>query len=165
MWIDIALILLPAGLVFAFLLLRKVRTRSATALPSNPILVDGSNVLHWGGEPSSRVLRRVLQALVEKDYDPIVFFDANIGYLLGDRYFDETMMARITGIPEEQICVVSKGVVADESILMFATDHDLRVVTNDRYRDWRDRFPLAARKGALVGGRWQEGSVVWRGTL
>ena len=159
------LILLPA--LLAFLVLLGIRTRSGTeaALPSNAILVDGSNVMHWGGDPSSLVLQRVLQDVKDKGYDPIVFFDANVGYQLGDRYFDEAMMAQIAGVPQQHVCVVGKGVVADESILMFATDYDLRVVTNDRYRDWRVRFPIAAKKGALVGGTWREGSVVWRGAL
>lgn len=162
---SVAILLLPAFLALIVLLIwRSVRPTEA-GLPPNAILVDGSNVLHWGGEPSSLVLQRVVRALQEKGYAPIVFFDANVGYLLGDRYFDEAKMAEIVGVPQEHVCVVGKGVVADESILMFASDYGLRVVTNDRYRDWRVRFPLAAKKGALVGGLWQEGSVIWRGAL
>lgn len=74
-------------------------------------------------------------------------------------------MAGIAGVPPQHVCVVDKGVIADESILMFATDHHLRIVTNDRYRDWRIRFPRAAEKGALVGGTWRQGAVIWRGAL
>ena len=162
---DILIILLPTLFVFVVLIASRRSTKAEAGPPQNAILVDGSNVLHWGGEPSALVLQRVMQSLADKGYAPIVFFDANVGYLLGDRYFDEAKMAQIAGVPEEHVCVVGKGVVADEAILMFATDHGLRVVTNDRYRDWRVRFPLAAQKGALVGGTWKEGSVVWRGSL
>ena len=162
---SVTLLLLPALLAFVVLLVLRARAGAEADLPSNAILVDGSNVMHWGGEPSSMVLQRVVSDLKDKGYAPIVFFDANVGYQLGDRYFDEAMMAQIAGVPQQHVCVVGKGVVADQSILMFATDYDLRVVTNDRYRDWRVQFPLAAKKGALVGGAWQEGSVVWRGAL
>lgn len=162
---QIIVILLPAIIVFFGLLVWRSARAPEAGLPPNAILVDGSNVLHWGGAPSSLVLQRVVRALEDKGYVPIVFFDANVGYLLGDRYFDEAKMAEIVGVPQQHVCVVGKGVVADESILMFATDYNLRVVTNDRYRDWRVRFPHAAKKGALVGGLWQEGSVIWRGAL
>ncbi|SFS01469.1 NYN domain-containing protein [Yoonia litorea] len=162
---DILIILLPALIAFGVLLIARPAKPLKTGPAPNAIVVDGSNVLHWGGEPSLLVLRRVLGSLSDKGYAPIVFFDANVGYLLGDRYFDEAKLASLTGLPKESICVVDKGVVADEAILMFATDHGLRVVTNDRYRDWRVRFPLAGQKGALLGGKWNEGSVVWRGAL
>ncbi len=161
------LILLPALIGFWILISREKPQQSLAKKgpPKNAIVVDGSNVLHWGGEPSIKVLNRVLQDISGRGYHPIVFFDANVGYVIGDRYFDEARLSHITGIPQAQICVVSKGVVADQSILMFASDHGLRVVTNDRYRDWRVAFPHAAKKGTLLGGAWQEGAVKWRGQL
>ena len=134
-------------------------------VPHNAIVVDGSNVLHWGGEPSVAVLVRVLQELVRAGYDPLVFFDANVGYIIGDSYHNEAKLSQITGFPVDQICVVDKGVVADEAMLLFASDHGLRVVTNDRYRDWRVTFPHTNKKGVLLGGNWREGAVVWRGKL
>ena len=134
-------------------------------LPRNAIVVDGSNVLHWGKDPSAQVLSRVLRSLEQKGYTPIVFFDANVGYVLDDHYYDEAKIAWEIGIPARHVCVVSKGVVADEGILAFATDHNLRVVSNDRFRDWRVQFPHAAKKGTLVAGTWRDGAVVWRGNL
>ena len=94
-----------------------------------------------------------------------MFFDASVGYVLDDYYYDEAKLAPLLGIPQEHICVVSRGVVADISILSMATDHGLRVVTNDRFRDWRVQFLHAAKKGVLLGGTWREGTVVWRGKL
>ncbi|MGJ8621347.1 MAG: NYN domain-containing protein [Yoonia sp.] len=133
--------------------------------PENAILVDGSNVLHWGKEPSVLVLTRVLRSLEKKGYAPIVFFDANVGYVIDDHYYNETKLAGLIDTPARHICVVSKGVVADQSILAFASDFGLRVVSNDRFRDWRVQFPHAAKKGSLIGGNWREGNVVWRGQL
>jgi hypothetical protein len=128
--------------------------------------VDGSNVLFWGGDgPSAMILTRVLRALEEKGYVPIVYFDANVGYVLAKRYYNESRMAGMIKIPKRHICVVDKGVIADEAILAFASEHRLRVVTNDNFRDWRVQFPHADKKGVLVNGTWQEGSVIWRGKL
>jgi len=168
LWSDL-LILLPSLIGFWILVSSRKRDPQARvvedALPPHAIVVDGSNVMHWGDGPSADVLTRVLRALERKGHNPIVFFDANVGYVLGDRYFNERVLSDMLGMPEQQICVVSKGVIADEAILMFASDHGLRVVSNDRYRDWRVRFPHADTKGVLLGGAWRDGSVVWRGQL
>jgi hypothetical protein len=163
------LLLAPALIGFLVLLWwRKTPQKTAepdVELPPNAIVVDGSNVMYWGGDASAHTLDRVLRALENKGYAPIVFFDANVGYVLDDSYCNEAKLAAMIGTPAKNICVVSKGVVADEAILAFATDHDLQVVTNDQYRDWRVRFPLAGKKGKLVRGTWRDGSVVWRGKL
>ena len=161
------LLLAPAAVVFAVLLLLRLRQTTDTIAktdegpPANAIVVDGSNVMHWSGEPSLKTLARILRDLEAKGYAPIVFFDANVGYKIGERYHDELALAPLIGIRFDHICVVSKGVVADESILMFASDHGLRVITNDYYKDWRPQFPHAKRKGTLVRGRWMEGNVKW----
>lgn len=134
-------------------------------VPRNAIVVDGSNVMHWGPEPSYKILAQVLRSLERAGYTPIVFFDASVGYVLDDHYYDEAKLAPLLGIPQEHICVVNKGVVADVSILSMATDYGLRVVSNDKYRDWRVKFPHAKKKGVLLNGTWREGTVVWRGQL
>jgi hypothetical protein len=134
-------------------------------VPQNAILVDGSNVMHWGPEPSVKILAQVLRSLERAGYTPIVFFDASVGYVLDDHYYDEAKLAPLLGIPQEHICVVNKGIIADVSILSMATDHGLRVVSNDKYRDWRVQFPHAAKKGVLLDGTWRDGTIVWRGKL
>ena len=174
------LLLAPALFVFILVLLFKRRKPKSGSVrphradvrpveeqgpPENAIVVDGSNVMHWGGDASAPVLSLVLRSLENAGYAPIVFFDASVGYQLGDRYFDELRMAQLTGIAKERICIVHKGVVADEMILSFARDHGLRIVTNDQFRDWRVQFPIAAKKGQLVKGTFREGAVVWRGKL
>lgn len=133
--------------------------------PPKSIVVDGSNVMHWGGDPSAKVLSRVLRDLEEHGLTPIVYFDANVGYVLGDAYFDEVKLASLTKLSVEQICVVGKGVVADEKLLAFAADHGLRVVSNDRYRDWRLQFPHLKKKGRVLRGTYDNGNVRWRGAL
>lgn len=166
MWTDL-LILLPAGAVFLFLLLRVLTRRSrltdADLLPRKPIVLDGSNIMYWGGDPSAKTLNHVIGHITQKDYSPIVIFDASAGYRLSDRFMTEQDFARLTFLPERQILVVNKGVVADEVILDFATTHDLRIVTNDRYRDWAKTFPIVRKKGRLLKGSFKQGTVVLNG--
>ncbi len=159
------ILLAPALIGFLVLVWLRRRKGAEDNLPANAIVVDGSNVMHWGGDPSADVLARVLRNLEAKGHTPIVFFDANAGYRLGDSYYNEAKLGSLIGTPAKHICVVDKGVVADEAILAFASDHNLRIVTNDQFRDWRVRFPIASQKGKLLRGIWREGSVVWRGTL
>ena len=118
--------------------------------------------MHWGGEPSVKVLARVLRQLEDQGHEPAVFFDANVGYKLGDRYHDDRDMAGLIGVPARQIYVVDKGVAADEVLLQFATDHRLRIVSNDQFRDWRVQFPWINGKGRLLRGTWRDGAVVWK---
>lgn len=133
------------------------------AVPKNAIVVDGSNVMHWGGDPSSKAIAQVVYALENKGFAPIVIFDASVGYRLSDRYMTERALAPMINMAANRIYVVHKGVVADEVILDFATEHNLRIVTNDRYRDWSVQFPLVKKKGRLVKGTFAEGSVNLRG--
>jgi len=118
--------------------------------------------MHWSGEPSGPVLERVLRDLKDRGHTPIVVFDASAGYRLQDRYMNGPQLAQLFDLPVPHVYVVNKGVVADEVILDLAQTHNLRIVTNDRYRDWRVQFPIAGKKGALVRGTWKEGSVVWK---
>lgn len=163
--IALALLVLFGRFIYPKRKPRPARPKDLSGPPRNAVVVDGSNVLHWGQEPSAKVLSRVLRSLEDKGYAPIVFFDANVGYVLDDHYYNEDKLAKLIGIEPEHICVVSKGVVADNAILAYSSDHGLRVVSNDRFRDWRVQFPHAARKGMLLRGNWREGSVVWRGQL
>jgi hypothetical protein len=166
------LLLLPALIGFVVLMvLRRTpapppdKSEPGDKLPRNAIVVDGSNVMHWGGDPSATVLWRVLRDLETKGYTPIVFFDASVGYKLSDRYLNEKKLSVAIDIPEAHICVVDKGVVADQAILAFSADHGLRVVSNDQFRDWRVLFPHLDRKGAVLRGAFQDGAVIWRKQL
>ena len=118
--------------------------------------------MHWGGEPSTKVLIRVVKDLEARGWAPIVVFDANVGYKLSGRYMRGTDLAALMDLPAAHVFVVQKGVVADEVLLDLARTHRLKVVSDDRFRDWRAQFPGIATKGALVQGQWKDGSVVWR---
>ena len=136
------------------------KKRRGTATPN--VVVDGSNVMHWGGDPSAMVLRRVIASIQERGQIPIVFFDANVGYKLADRYLDDVEMARMIGVPADQVLVVEKGVVADDRILAVAKARDLPVISNDRFRDWRVAHPWVGKKGRMMRGTYKQGSVIWK---
>jgi len=126
------------------------------------VIVDGSNVMFLGGEPSQLVLRRVIDSLKSKDFAPYVIFDANVGYKLGDRYLDDAPMAKLIGLSPRQVLVVEKGVSADERILQVAMEQNLRIVSNDRFRDWTTRYPIVRKNGRMIRGDWVSGNVVWK---
>ncbi|SFR44711.1 Zc3h12a-like Ribonuclease NYN domain-containing protein [Yoonia tamlensis] len=128
-----------------------------------PIVVDGSNVMHWGGDPSLVVVQRVIGALQERGYEPIVYFDANVGYKLSDRHIGGRDMAAHLGLPADDVTLAPSGTPADPLLLKHASDDGMRVVTNDRFLDWKQDFPKIGDKGFLVKGRWQQGSVILLG--
>jgi hypothetical protein len=145
--------------VVAFVLLSR-RKRG----PDIPwIVVDGSNVMYWIDEtPSLETVRRVLDALRAEGFLPLVWFDANAGYLTAGRYLGPGALSGQIGLPARQIFVAEKGVPADPLILHEATSLGARVVTNDRYRDWAERFPKVQEPGFLVRGRIRDGAVSLR---
>ena len=166
---DLSLILiavLGVAALIVYLRFSHPRTQPRAAKPKTPrtpVIVDGSNVMHWGGDPSVLVLSRVLEVLKAKNLTPIVYFDANVGYKLWGSYASSQKMAARLMLRNAQVIVVEKGVTADEILLKAATKNNLRVVTNDRFKEWRVQFPKVAAKGFLIKGEWRQGSVMLRG--
>ena len=158
---DFALLAGPVALASLYLLLRAQFKRSAAPVePSNPVVIDGSNVLFWrDNTPDIATVVAVVKALKAKGFTPGVIFDASAGYRIGDRYQDDRELARRLGLPEDRVLVVPKGTIADQYVLMAARDMGARIVTNDRYRDWAAEFPEVARDGYLIKGGVRDGKV------
>jgi hypothetical protein len=138
-----------------FLLVRAIpRARPAW------IVVDGSNVLHWEDEtPALATVGRVVGELKGRGFVPVVWFDAKVGYKIGDRYMGPDRLARALDLPSRQVYVAPKGTPADPLLLQDASSLEARVVTNDRYRDWVDDHPRVVEPGFLVRGRLRNGAV------
>lgn len=117
------------------------------------IIVDGSNVLHWGGAPALATVTAVVADLKGRGLRPVVWFDANAGYLVADQYLGPASFARRLNLPTHQVFVAPKGTPADPLILKDAGAFEAQVVTNDRYRDWAATHPVAAERGRMVRGR------------
>lgn len=124
------------------------------------ILVDGSNVLHWAGQgPDIETLRGVLREIDSQGLEPIVYFDANVGYLVGDRWLGPGPMSRKLGLDFHNVVIAGKGTPADPLLLDAARRSGARIVTNDRYRDWYEKYPEAAAPERVVRGWAGEGRV------
>lgn len=124
------------------------------------VVVDGSNVMHWrDGTPNLATVNEVVQALSSRGFRVGVMFDANAGYKLFDHYAHDDRFARALGLPEDQIMVVPKGTQADGHLLQAARDLGARIVTNDRFRDYADRYPEVAAPGHLIKGGYRKGQL------
>lgn len=149
----------PAALASLILWLQSLgRTMAAEALPW--VILDGSNVMHWrDGTPQADTLRAVVVALERAGFTPGVVCDANVGYKLTGRHMHEGDLAAVLGLPRSQVRIVAAGQPADPVILQAARDHGVRIVTNDRFRDWAETFPEVAAPGRLIRGGFRDGQL------
>jgi hypothetical protein len=155
--------LLPYALPVAVLLVVCLALwfrKSRRQIPqSAPILIDGSNVMHWNnGTPDIHVVRRVVDALQHHGHTPGVVFDANVGYKISNRFLGDEAMANRLNLPVEQVMVSPKGVPADQFLLQAARDMDAAIITNDRFRDWAEAFPDVVKPERLVKGGFRQGA-------
>jgi hypothetical protein len=121
------------------------------------IVVDGSNVMYWrDNTPDIATLKAVLDHLARLGYRPGVVFDANAGYLVAGGYRHDAAFAQMLGLPRGHVMVVPKGTPADAYILAAARDAGLRIVSNDRYRDWEAQYPEVRTPGKLIRGGWRD---------
>jgi Zc3h12a-like Ribonuclease NYN domain len=128
----------------------------------NPILVDGSNVMHWKDEkPDILPVQSAIRELTRRGFTPGVVFDANAGYKLQGRYLSERDFSILLDLPESQIFVVPKGSQADPYLLDAARGFGARVVTRDRFRDWADSHPEVKEPGFLVRGGFRNTGEFW----
>lgn len=168
---SLFLVLILGALVAVFLVLWFRRSpgkrTSGTGEPSDGrqiILVDGSNVIYWlDNSPQFAPLKQVVHDLSLRGFKPGVVFDANIGYKLTGKFMGEREMSRMLSLPRDQILVVPKGTQADPYLLETARGLKARIVTNDRYRDWAERYPDVARPENLVRGEMRDGRVWLKG--
>jgi hypothetical protein len=122
------------------------------------ILVDGSNVMFWRDNvPDMTTLKAAIAHLTDQGYSPGLVFDANVGYKLEGRFRGHLPLARKLGLKPEQVVVVGKGDPADRLILTVARALNARILSNDRFRDWRDAFPEVAEPGRVIRGGVRDG--------
>lgn len=118
------------------------------------VVIDGSNVLFWDRNvPALESVRAVLREVESMGLTPLVGFDANVGYQVGDRYLNGPDLAMMLGLNPDQVAVAPKGQPADPLLIDAALRLGGRVVTNDRYRDWAEAHPEVTRPGFLIPGR------------
>lgn len=107
------------------------------------IAVDGSNVLFWqGGQKLVHVPLLVTRALIARRFDPVVYFDHSIHL-----HMPKEAIEALTALAP--VVIADKGTPADA--LLLETIGKGQIVSNDRYRDWRAKYPQL-RNDALVTG-------------
>jgi hypothetical protein len=186
-WLDLVLLFGPMLLAASWLLLRgtgsqsaKARLRAERALkgqiephsgpprrglfrrkpPPQYVVVDGSNVMHWkDNQPQIEVVRAVVDKLTAAGFAPGVVFDANAGYKLMGKYRHDYALGKMLGLPRDRVMVVDKGTPADPVILASARALGARIVSNDRFRDWRETHPEVSLPGHVIAGGVRDGQV------
>lgn len=148
----------------AFLLLLKAWAgqRLRRRLPSRQacVVVDGSNVMFWqDGVPRLATVAAVVGEVHRAGLTPIVWFDANVGFRVGDHYMGTRDLSRALGLPRGQVRIAPSGTPADPLLLKEAAELGTGVITNDMYRDWVAAFPSLRQPGVLVPGRVSDGVV------
>ncbi|WP_298911332.1 hypothetical protein [uncultured Aliiroseovarius sp.] len=169
-WADYLIISAPVFAASLFALLRTLQSKDGRAKRTSPrakrqvkprVVVDGSNVMYWkDNTPSPKPLRDVVEHLTQLGYAPRFFFDANAGYLLLGKYIGEREFEQRLGLPKNSVIVVPKGTIADEAILRAARSYSCQIVTNDRYRDWAERYPEVSKPGYLRQGKYRSDELV-----
>ncbi|KUJ78450.1 NYN domain-containing protein [Ruegeria profundi] len=147
------------GTVVASILLLRFKLRKRT----NWVIVDGSNVLYWDkDEPSLHSVRLVIQKLVLDGFEPVLWFDANVGYLVSGRYMNPASLSKALRYPARRITVAPKGTPADPLLISDAERLRALIVTNDRFRDWQEHFPEVTKQDAFLRGRIKNNQVYLR---
>lgn len=187
-WQDLGMLVGPALLASAWLLLRAALVRGAAERgreaysihrqvsaqtgpprrgvfarkqsPPKYVVVDGSNVMHWKDNlPQIDSVRAVVDKLTAAGYAPGVVFDANAGYKLMGKYKHDHALGKLLGLPRDRVMVVDKGTPADPVILASAKALGARIVSNDRFRDWAETHPEVRVPGHVIAGGYRDGQV------
>lgn len=158
------------GLLFVGYMLRWRRSHRSQLQPQpevrvsdQSVIVDGANVMTWGGQPSVQVLSKVLKELQYRGLEPVVYFDNDAARKLTGKRMHAAAMASELDLPEQQIVFAPKRMTADEVLLERAVNDNLRVVTNDTFGDLAQKFPKVAEAGFLIKGMWKGGNVILLG--
>jgi hypothetical protein len=104
-------------------------------------VVDGSNALFGGGtsdKPLVKNLETVTRELKAAGWKPVVFVDASRKYDVDDPIRLKAMISR------RLIYEAKPKTPADLWILRYATERGCKVLSNDRFKEWAEKFPIVA---------------------
>lgn len=115
---------------------------------ATPIVVDGSNIAYLettkDGKPTVDAIEKVRGQLETMGYRPIVIVDAALWHQVDDR-------DRLNKLIDEGVVnQAPAGTDADYFVLETARRENARIVTDDRYRNYADRFPSSEERRTPV---------------
>lgn len=151
-------------------------TKTKTPAPKNkarirkdtPIYVDGSNLIYWTKDHriDTHPLAVLCGKLRDDSVDFLVFFDANIKYLLSEAGGQVTPrdrstrdLERVFGLFAEEITIVPAGSPADDFILQRAHISKGMVISNDRYKDYFETYPWLGNAKRVHRGYVDQGNL------
>jgi len=132
-------------------------------------VIDGTNVCWWYNqahpkEASILSLLTVLIALLENDDDFYCVFDAPITHLMDEqgKKADAAAIENLLKDHPERFFRVTGSTSADAVILHDANHHGRNIITNDIYRDYRDKHSWLSDKytARLVQGNLQPSGLM-----
>lgn len=123
------------------------------------VVVDGTNVIYWNGDPDLDSLRIVVAALRKRGLTPMVFLDASTRHHLKQPDLDAGGFAKALGIKPPQITICPAGTEADAFIVKYAKTHRLPIVSNDRFGDRAQQVKGIKRINGVIAG----GKVIFEG--
>lgn len=112
-------------------------TGRAGLASSRRVFIDALNVAYWcGAPPSLRFPLALLNGLLDRGQQAVLYFDASARYRLAN---EAPLYERLKQHPDLFVEVPS-GRPADRAMLRQATTEGACVVSRDLYRDHRRRF-------------------------
>jgi len=108
-------------------------------ISGSPVIIDGSNVALYGlknSEKKKGVLNNILEVIKKlkelKASEIITICDANIRYIIDEKDKFNQMVANKT------LILSPSGIKADTFILDYAREKNCLIVSNDKFREYRD---------------------------
>jgi len=123
------------------------------------ILVDGSNVLFWhAGQASGGLPESVARALMARRFMPHVIFDHSIW-----RHMQPSELDQLGALV--QVTTAPRGTPADALLLEACQRGRIQIVSNDRFRAWRNQHPYLRKERLVTGSIGKGGRVGFSKTL
>ncbi|WP_337860567.1 hypothetical protein [Ferroplasma sp.] len=111
----------------------------ANIISGASVIIDGSNVALYGlksKEKKKAVLQNILKVIEKlkdlKASDIITICDANISYLIDEKEKFNEMVAN------NKLIISPSGIKADVFILDYAREKNCLIVSNDKFREYRE---------------------------
>ena len=119
-------------------------------------LLDGSNILHWDKSGRGCSLKPVLaiaEELKRRGDAYQVYFDASARHLLKSDAAEAEQYEKLLAADPEHFQQVPAGTRADDFLLLIASQDDsAKIMTQDRFRDYADRYPQVIHSDRLLPG-------------